>query len=47
MWTVPLERFIEKDFAQFIKKVVDVTEDDYRILYILQYWTKHVSVISW
>ena len=29
------------------KKDVDVTEDDYRILYILQYWTKHVSVISW
>ena len=27
------------------KKDVDVTEDDYRILYILQYWTKHVSVI--
>ena len=29
------------------KKFVDVIEDDYKIFNILQYWTKHVSVILW
>ena len=45
MWTVPLERFIEKNFAQFIncakKKDVDITEDDYKILNILKYGRNH------
>ena len=29
------------------KRLVDVIEDDYKILGILQYWRRHVSVISW
>ena len=45
-WKIYWERF-RAIYKLRGKKDVDVTEDDYRILYILQYWTKHVSVISW
>ena len=45
-WKIYWERF-PAIYKLRGKKDVDVTEDDYRILYILQYWTKHVSVISW
>ena len=45
MWAVPLQRFIEKNFAQFIncskKKHVDITEDDYKIPNILKYGRNH------
>ena len=45
-WEIYWERF-RAIYKLRGKKVVDVTEDEYRILYILQHWTKHVLVISW